>query len=163
MLAYTDRGDIWIASLDGKRTKLLGDAFTEGRPAFSPDGRWLAYQSNESGRFEIYVRAFPALGRLWPVSIGGGQEPRFGRDSRRLFFRNGQKLMAVDIAAQGEPVRSKPTVLLERPFARATTYDVAADGRFVYIEESLMPPPSELVLVQHFFAELERLAPASQR
>ncbi|HLE69941.1 MAG TPA: hypothetical protein VJH87_09690, partial [Vicinamibacteria bacterium] len=65
VLAYgVDRRGIWIASLEkGEKTKLLGGDFTEGESTFSPDGRWLAYASNESGRFEIYLRTFPDLGR----------------------------------------------------------------------------------------------------
>ena len=159
-LAYSDGTDIHVATREtAKTTKLLRGH----SPAFSPDGRWLAYASNESSRFEVYLRSYPDLGRKSQVSTDGGTEPRFRRDGRELFYRNGDRLMVVAIEPEGAPVRERPTVLFEKRFAQATSFDVAPDGRFIFIEDAATTgPPTELVLVQNFFAELERLVPTGR-
>lgn len=162
VLAYSDGRDIYVFSMEkGESTKLLGGDFDEGFPAFSPDGRWLAYASNESGRWEIYLRAYPDLGRKWQVSTDGGVEPRFRRDGRELFYRSGDELMVVEIESTGEQLRRKPRVLFAKRSSEAYMYfNVASDGRFVFIEDvSTKGPPREIVLVQNFFRELERLVP----
>src|SRR4029453_664746 len=71
----------------------------------SPDGKWIAYVSDESGRFEIYVRSFPGPGEKWPISLEGGNEPVWPRNGRELFYRAGDTMMAVD-------VQTTPTVML---------------------------------------------------
>jgi serine/threonine-protein kinase len=162
VLTYVDGGDLWmVVPESGERTQLLGGDFLEWQAEFSPDGRWLAYSSDESGQFQIYLRAFPDVGRKWQVSTTGGSEPRFQRDGRRLFYREGAKLMAVGVDLREEPILGKPAVLFERPYAPGTSYDVAGDGRFLWIEDAATePPPSELVLVQNFFSVLETVVPA---
>jgi Tol biopolymer transport system component len=92
--------DIWVLPTFGDRKPILflQTPFNETRPAFSPDGRWLAYQSNESGRPEVYVQNFPGPGGKWQVSTAGGIEPAWRADGKELFFGAlDQKLMAVDI------------------------------------------------------------------
>jgi eukaryotic-like serine/threonine-protein kinase len=104
-IAFQSRGkktgwDIWILPTFGDRkpTLFLQTSFNELRPAFSPDGRWLAYQSNESGRGEIYVQAFPGPGGKWQVSTAGGVEPAWRADGKEIYYgAPEQKLMAVDI------------------------------------------------------------------
>jgi Tol biopolymer transport system component/predicted Ser/Thr protein kinase len=106
-IAFQSRGkktnwDIWILPAFGDRKPILflQTPFNETRPAFSPDGRWLAYQSNESGRPEIYVQNFPGPGGKWQVSTAGGIEPAWRADGKELFFGGlDQKLMAVSIQA----------------------------------------------------------------
>ena len=93
LLAYTlstpESDDIWTVRLDdtSEPTPFLETAADEGQPAFSPDGKWIAYQSNNSGRFEIYVRPFPAADRRITVSTDGGSEPVWSPDGRELFYR----------------------------------------------------------------------------
>lgn len=100
-LAYQELGfgtldDIWTVPLEsdstglkaGKPELFLQTPFDERHPAFSPDGRWLAYDSDESGPLQVYVRAFPDKGGKWRISITDGELPVWSRDGRELFFRN---------------------------------------------------------------------------
>jgi Tol biopolymer transport system component len=134
----------------------------------SPDGRWIAYSSDESGRFEIYVERFPNLGDRVTVSVEGGMHPRWSRDGRELIFRQGDAVMAAAVAAQ-------PTFRAERPrrlFAGAYTgtgqdssFDVSADGkRFVMVTRGDPQPQvrDQINVVLDWFEELKRRAPASR-
>ena len=139
----------------------LQEKFNEGDPAFSPNGRWVAYVSDESGRFEVYVRPFPGPGARATVSIGGGRHPGWNPNGRELFYRSGDKVMAVDVQAGDEISLGKPRALFERSSLATGQYDVARGGqRFVMIEEGeSAPPPTHLVLVQNWAEELKRLVP----
>src|SRR5436190_5762394 len=87
---------------------LLQAAFDEGAPRFSPDGRSLAYVSNESGRTEVFLRSRVDLGQRQPVSTNGGAEPVWARDGRQLFYRHGEKMMVVSILSSAAPPRVGP-------------------------------------------------------
>ena len=137
-----DEGDLMIMSLagDGRSRPLIQTAFREMNAELSPDGRWLAYQSNESGVDEIYVRPFPDVnaGR-WRVSTGGGVKPLWRRDGAELFFQSGRALMRTAIAAVATFDAGPPTKLFEGSYVGALErmYDVTPDGqRFLMIEES---------------------------
>jgi dipeptidyl aminopeptidase/acylaminoacyl peptidase len=130
----------------------------------SPDGRWLSYTSLVSGRSEVYVSSYPALHQKFLVSTDGGVGPRWSGNSRELFYRNGEKMMAVDIHAEAEFSASKPILLFKGRFATdpvggdATNYDVTADGqRFVMIREDVRA--RQLRVVFNCFEELKRLVP----
>jgi Tol biopolymer transport system component len=122
-----------------KRHALLDSPFDERSPAISPDDRWLAYVSNESGRDEVYVRRFPDGAGHSPISAAGGTEPRWSRDGRELFYRNADTLFAVTVPAQaqqtftaGERVALFTGAFLQNP--RHATYDVHPDGQhFIFI------------------------------
>jgi Tol biopolymer transport system component len=103
----------------------------------SPDGRWLAYHSDETGRDEIYLQSFPGGPDRLQVSTSGGQWPRWSGDGREIFFREGEKLMAASV--RGRDV-SRPVMLFERPWSGG--YDVAPDGRFIAVlpDENTRPP-----------------------
>jgi Tol biopolymer transport system component len=143
---------------------LVGGEFTELHPAISPDGRWIAYTSIESGANEVYVRPFPVTteGR-WQVSNGGGAQPRWSADGRELFFLNRQfQLVATQV--RGTPAFE---VAALRPLFDASgytidvfhqSYDVFPDGRgFVFLRQrglgqNAVPP--QVVYVQNWFADL---------
>jgi serine/threonine-protein kinase len=147
---------------------LLQTPFNEHSGMLSPDDRWLAYVSNESGREEIYVTPFPGPGGKWQVSAEGGTEPLWSRDGRELFYRSGEKMMAVSISSGQELTPGKPTLLFEGRYQTGlvggdtgSNYDVAADGRFVMIRAEEGSGPTQINVVLNWFEELKRLVPAS--
>jgi serine/threonine-protein kinase len=125
----------------------------EVAPACAPDGRWLAYASDESGRYEIYIRAFPGPGPLVQVSDSGGTEPVWDRDGRRIYFRNGRAMMRADVApdANGTLRVTARHHLFDGDFATsgpwsAAAFDVAADGRHFLMARAVAGGHSELVM-----------------
>lgn len=138
----------------------------EGWGEFSPDGRFVAYQSNESGRFEIYVRTFPGAEGKWLVSVAGGTQPRWRRDGKELFYMAPDgRLMAVLLAADktGRALNIGNAVALFRPnlvtapspgvltigSGQKPQYAVAPDGRFLMIvpvAETAAPTPISIVV-----------------
>ena len=107
VLAFTEADpttgfDIWMLGLQGDRKPrpFLQTPANEGGPAFSPDGHWVAYLSDESGRQEIYVRPFPGPGGKWQISSEGDTEPMWARNGRELFYRNGDKMMVTAVGTQ---------------------------------------------------------------
>ncbi len=130
--------DIWVLPLQGERKPalLLATEFNEGQARFSPDGRWISYSSNDSGRAEIYVRPFdasgPALGQgKWQISKDGGQVARWRADGKQIIFRalDGSP-MAVDVTANGAAFQtSTPRQLFPLPSGAATDWDVTPDGK----------------------------------
>ena len=125
-------------------------------PRFSPDGRSLAYVSNETGRNEVYVRSVTNPARTRPVSTDGGAEPVWARDGSELFYRAGKKMMAASVAAGAEMRIAKPHALFEGEFAKGTidaaNYDVTSDRRFVMVqaaEQSTTQPTLHILL--HWF------------
>jgi Tol biopolymer transport system component len=156
--------DVWTLSLsdDGKGEPLLNERANEGRAAFSPNGKWIAYQSDETGRFEIYVRRFPSGGDKKLASTGGGDHPRWNPNGKELFYASGDKMMTVAVEAESELILGRPTMLFERRRnPDLPDYAVTPDGqRFIFIDDSVAEPaPTHLVLVQNFSEELNRLAP----
>jgi hypothetical protein len=127
----------------------------------SPDGRFLAYLSNESGRTEVYVRSFPGPGGKWQISNEGGVQPLWARNGRELFYRNEDKMMAVGIETQPEFRAGKPMLLFTGNFLDSrfppTQYDVSLDGReFLMIQEE---SKTQIQVVLNWFSELERVVP----
>jgi serine/threonine-protein kinase len=163
--------DIWVLQLsDRKAQPFLRTPFNESVPRFSPDGRWLAYVSNESGRWEVYVLAYPGPGGKWQISTEGGTEPVWNSNGRELFYRSGDKMMAVDIATQPSFTAGKPRVLFEGRYnpAPGTTpnYDVSPDGqRFLMVKPSKASEaaaPTQINVVLNWFEELKRRVPAGK-
>ncbi len=94
-LAFFDRADdVWVLPRDGEPTRLLGTPASERSARFSPDGKWLAYVSDETGEFQVYVIPFPGPGPRIPVSVDGGLSPIWSSDGKDLFFRRGSKVIA---------------------------------------------------------------------
>jgi serine/threonine-protein kinase len=138
--------------------------YLEGQPDFSPDGRWIAYTSNDSGRFEVYARPFPGPGGRVQVSAEGGTEPVWSRGASELFYRNGDQMMSVPVRLGAELRVGRPAVLFERPGLLVVPgiefrqYDVAPDGKsFVMIQlPDTQAPAATPILVTNWFAELEQ-------
>ena len=158
--------DLVALGLDGTRRlePLLTTRYSEGWPTLSPDGRWLAYQSDESGRFEVYVRAWPGLGSKVQISQNGGTEPAWSRDGRELFYRSGGGaepwLVAAAVEA-GPPlrVRSRTPLFSVASYEFATphrNYDVFPDGSFVMVRQGLPGQQAEVVYLQNVLALLDR-------
>jgi serine/threonine-protein kinase len=184
LLAYFEvnpatQRDIWLLRMGDpspgsgqvrKAQPFLRTQFDEAVPQFSPDGRWLAYISNETGRHEIYVQAYPGPGGKWQISTEGGTEPAWNRNGRELFYRSGDKMMAVDIATQPAFAAGKPRMLFQGPYAPApyptTNYDVSSDGqRFLMIKpsEQEQAAPTQINVVLNWFEELKQKVPTEKK
>ena len=152
--------DVVSVGLDGRGTydSVLTSQYNEGWPALSPDGRWLAYQSDESGRNEVYVRSWPALGAKVQVSQSGGSEPAWSRDGRELFYRSGGGAEPMLVAATFEVstelrVRSRTELFSVASYEFATphrNYDPFPDGRsFAMVRQGRPGQLAEVVYVQN--------------
>jgi len=151
LLAYSEYSastgdDIWVWAPDGDRrsSPLLESPFRESDGTFSPNDRWLAYVSDESGREQVYARRVSGGGERRQISVDGGHSPRWGSDGRELFYRKGSALIVVPVTMEPDLVLGKPRNLLETQFSDVGDYDVAPDGQhFVAIasrdEESASP------------------------
>jgi Tol biopolymer transport system component len=140
--------------------------FNEGSPAFSPDGRWLAFTSDASGRYEIYVQPYPGPGGRVQISAEGGTEPVWPRNGRELFYRAGDKTMAVEIKTQPGFSAGKPKLLFQGRYQPPPTlnanYDVSPDGhRFLMLKPAGEEQgPTQINVVLNWFEELKRLVPS---
>ena len=132
--------DIFALPLEGERKPIpiVKTSFQEIWPTFSPDGKYMAYQSNESGRMEIYVHEFPEARTKWQVSTGGGTQAHWRADGKELFYRAGTSLMAVPVATDSTFTIGSPVRLFETRFAAVTVrghYRAWPDGqRFLVLE-----------------------------
>jgi Tol biopolymer transport system component len=135
---------------DRKPIPYLQTRFDEAAGAFSPDGRWIAYQSNESGQAQIYVQTFPASGAKYQVSSAGGQAPTWRHDGKELFYiSTDRKLMAVPIALGARVESGTPQELFTSP--GLTGYTPSQDGRRFLVNvpaggEDAAAPPVTVVL-----------------
>jgi serine/threonine-protein kinase len=152
--------DLSELSLDGDRTMrpLLATPSSEDAARLSPDGRWMAYHSNESGRPEVYVTRYPDPSGKSQISTNGGTDPVWSPDGRELYFRSGNKLMAVSIETAPEVRSGLPRALFEGPF---DAFDITPDGeRFVLVRPAYPDlPPRPLVVVLGWLDELDRRLP----
>ena len=140
----------------------LQTEFNETRATFSPDGRWIAYQSDESGRLEVYIRPFPGPGGKWQVSTNGGSRPRWRRDGKELFYLGlDNKIMAADIKL-GSATVDVGTVRASFPInpfggAGRDIYDVTGDGqRFLVASPGSEESSSPVTLVVNWTAEIKK-------
>jgi serine/threonine-protein kinase len=169
LLSYRAR-DVTVLPLDGPRRPqpLIETPFNERNGIVSPDGRWLAYESDSSGRFEIYVRPFPNVNDgQWKVSTGGGTRPLWAPSGQELFYvEPGGALMAARIDVRGSVwSASSPSKIVDGPYmtggsVSGRTYDVSRDGgRFLMVKRPANRAPPQIVIVQNWFEELRRLVP----
>jgi dipeptidyl aminopeptidase/acylaminoacyl peptidase len=163
--------DILVLRLSDRKVQpFLRTPFNEADPRFSPDGRWIAYMSDESGRSEIYAQPYPGPGGKWQISTDGGTEPVWNRNERELFYRSGNKMMAVEITTQPNFALGNPRVLFEGPYVLATVpisnYDVSPDGRrFLMVKptEQVQAAPTQINVVLNWFEELKRRVPTGTK
>jgi Tol biopolymer transport system component len=152
--------DIWLMSLrEPHQARLLvGTKAGEWQPMFSPDGRWLAYQSSMSGSFEIYVASL-AENRQFPVSKGGGEHPLWSPDGRELYYRHRGGMTAVSFdPSRSEPRIGAPRLLFPLPFYGEG--DIAPDGRFFFLKATPQEASSRFIeLVSNWFEELHSKVP----
>lgn len=152
--------DIWVWKADERQAEpFVKSRFRETKPAFSPDGRWLAYQSDETGRNEVYVRPYPGPGDQYTISTDGGTSPVWSPRGDELFYMNGPRLMAASIRAEPEVEIGRPAQLFEGNFL--PSFDVTKDGdHFVLVSPVEVEPTTEFQVVFNWFSERERLVPA---
>jgi serine/threonine-protein kinase len=176
LLAFTEINpttgyDICVLRMsDRKAQPFLQTPFTESAPRFSPDGRWIAYISDESGRNEVYVQPYPGPGGKWQISTEGGTEPVWNPNGRELFYRSGNQMIAVEIVTQPGFSAGKPRMLFEGQYeptpATAPNYDVSPDGqRFLMLKpsESAEAAPTQINVVQNWFEELKQKVPTGKK
>jgi serine/threonine-protein kinase len=179
----TQNYDLWTAPIEidgvglraGKPEVFLNSPFDERRPAFSPDGHWLAYDSNESGTYQVYVRAFPDTEGKWQVSSNGGYFPLWSHHGHELFFRaTDNRIMVVDYTVKGDAfVVDKPRAWSEKPLVDSTisgigSYDLAPDDKRVAALAQVDTPELErghtqVIFLENFFDELRRRAPLNPK
>jgi eukaryotic-like serine/threonine-protein kinase len=177
-MAYDDyesgESQIWTVPLEdqggqlkaGKPEQFLKSDFSDHAWGFSPDGHWLAYTSNASGKYEVYVRAFPppASGQAgqWEISNSGGTSPTWSRNGHELIYRAGDQLMAVRYSVNGDSfVAEKPRVWIAK--LGGTQWDLAPDGKRVAVLTPVAAetpkPDHEVTILFNFFDELRRRVP----
>jgi Tol biopolymer transport system component len=160
----SDTTAIWALPLFGDRKPfpVVQTEFDQSGAVVSPDGKWLAYDSDASGRFEVYITAFPGTGAKWQVSTGGGLSPKWRRDGKEVFFLDvSDNVVAVDVNTVGNTVRlGTPHVLFhsaEGQTLQGGAYDVTADGKkFIVNDADLSEESQPLTLVQNWTAELNK-------
>jgi Tol biopolymer transport system component len=161
-------GDVYVTSLrgDAKARPVVATPAYEGGAQFSPDGRWIAFASDEAGHYQVFVRPFTGENRKWLVSQSG-RYPRWSGNGKELFLRDGNRMIAVDVTADGqEPSFSTPKVLWEQRYQFGSAqvsanYDVSADGqRFVMVKDDAAA--NRLNVIINWSEELKRLAPVDR-
>ena len=133
-----DQNDLFFMDLKTRQSRRVRLPGTQRGARFSPDGRWIAYQSTESGRAQVHVRPWPAMDANFVVSSDGGDEPSWSADGRELFYRHLGDMMVVPISVNGAAIeRAAPRVLFSGNYHRDPygdqSYDVGADGRFLML------------------------------
>jgi Tol biopolymer transport system component len=152
----------------GEPKPFVNSTFIEGEPAFSSDGRWLAYESNESGSYEVYVRPFPGPSGKWQISTGGGFYPKWSRNGKELFYRTADsKIMVVTYTTSGDSFRAdksqlwSPGQFTERGLGNYN-FDLHPDGkRFAVLKAGTEQTPAvnKVSFIFNFFDELRRKVP----
>jgi len=161
--------DIGVIEIEGEHSPrlVINGPSDEAKPAMSADGRWIAYQSNMSGRWEVYVQPFPGLMGRWQVSPQGGFAPIWAPNGRELFYRNGRTVMSVPVETGGHTFSYGNAVkLFEGPYVTeriaggdARSYALSPDGaRFLMMKEP-DPPPTQVVVISNWIEEVKRLLP----
>ena len=159
-VAYVQLGDIFVLPLaePDRAVNFTKSDFREANPSIAPNGKWIAYTTDESGRPEIVAQPFPEPGRKISISSRGGRWPIWNPNGRELFYLEGANLISVDVQLEPELRVGASRVLFERP--NIASFDVTPDGeRFLIIVDNTESMPTQIEVVLNWFEELERLAP----
>jgi dipeptidyl aminopeptidase/acylaminoacyl peptidase len=163
----TTANDIWVLPVDdpSQWRPFVNSVYGEGGPTFSPDGQWIAYASDQSGRTEIYMRPYPGPGQEVTISADGGNEPIWVRKTGELFYRRGDAVMVVGITTTPTVSVGKPRMVVEHPYIRSgaffQNYSVSPDGqRLLMIKATRREAPTRLHVILNWAEELKRLVPA---
>jgi serine/threonine-protein kinase len=167
VLAFVLGADVWMLRVSDRKTwPFLHTQFNKKNPAFSPDGNWLAYISNESGRYEVYVQPYPGPGGKFQISTEGGTEPVWNPNGRELFYRSGNKIMAVKVTAKPGFAAGEPSVLFEGQYPSTTrgdqspSYAVSQDGQH-FLMHKQGEEATQINVVLNWFEELKRVVPSA--
>jgi serine/threonine-protein kinase len=162
-LAYFENADLWILPFaDRKARSFVSTPFTEFNAHFSPDGEWIAYSSNESGRLQVYVRPFPGPGTRTQVSTEGGYAPVWSPDGRELFYIRGEEMWVVETTSRPAFRVGTPKLLFKDSFvgglSNSPGYDVSGDGRRFLRVQALEPdkPATQIEITLNWFEEIKR-------
>jgi eukaryotic-like serine/threonine-protein kinase len=164
----TKKEETWILPVAGDRKPypFLQAAFDEGFAEFSPDGHWMAYDSSETGRTEVFVKPFPGPGGKWQISTEGGERPEWSKDGKELFYLAGNQLMAVRIETNPTFSAGRPVLLFGGNHLRTGHYyDVMPDGKhFVFIQTAQANDrPTKINVVVNWLEEVKRRVPAEKK
>ena len=148
--------DLWVLPVDGDKQPRTAVAtpFDETDAEFSPDDKWIAYQSSESGRAEVYIRPFPGPGGRLQVSVDGGSSPTWSPNSRELFFKSGDQMMVSAISTAPTLSATPPQVVFTMPFD--ARFSVAPDGKRFLVVRGDAVQSAHLSIVMNFFTEVTR-------
>jgi Tol biopolymer transport system component len=164
-ILYTRATELWVAESPDWRTRpLVQGQGTVKNAQFSPDGKWVAYASTESGKWEIYVTSFPDARGKWQISTAGGTQPRWRGDSKELFYlASDGKIMAVPITGGANFDAGSPAALFQAiprvlvATSELVTYDVAKDGQRFLVNTQMKSPESQpMTVIQNWTAELKK-------
>jgi dipeptidyl aminopeptidase/acylaminoacyl peptidase len=151
---YQYRADV------GDRTPkpFIASRFGEWGARFSPDGKWIAFISDASGRYEIYVRQYAGAGRQWQVSTDGGEEPVWTPDGRAIVYRNARKLMSARFESAPEVIIHPARMVFEGSFVNAPgfSHDMAPDGRVLLLKADESGPVTQINLILNWFADVRQ-------
>ncbi|HUF25169.1 MAG TPA: protein kinase [Vicinamibacterales bacterium] len=160
--------DLFVGDMKTKKNEpFMVNRFSKVGAQLSPDGRWVAYGSNESSRTEIYAHAFAGQGGRTQLSTAGGTEPRWAPDGRALYFRDGDRMMAVPVETGAALNPGTPRVLFEGSYTRMgwlqANYDVAPNGKaFLMVRGDAQRLPTSINVIANWFEELRAIRPAGQ-
>jgi serine/threonine-protein kinase len=158
-LSKAEIGRVGIVPPDSGR-RVLGSTFHNYNPSLSPDGRWMAYNSDESGRFEVYVRPYPGPGGRWQVSLDGGTEPVWSPTGREIFYRDGDRMMAAAVQTVGAFEVGARTQLFEGSYhttgQQITGYDVTRDGKTFVMLQPVQGTAQTVFVTLNWFDQLKR-------
>jgi len=156
------KSEIWRVGSDTGATpqKVLATPFDNGAPSLSPDGRWVAYTANESGRPEVYVRTYPAAGGRWQISLDGGSEPVWSPQGGEIFYRNADAMMTAKVRTQPTFEVTARSVLFtgqyQNGFGWSPNYAVSPDGKTFLMLEAVVSAKQQMVVTLNLFHELRR-------